>query len=241
MAKEIKGDDGKTYVIKQKKPWYKRWWAWVLIALAVIIVFAIIAGSGEDDSGSSSNSSSQNQTSVSTSKKTYKNTAKAVTLGAGSFEVGAGKDIEPGRYVIKAESGDGNFQSDGGEDINIILGTTPDEDGGQVDSYTTTLVKGEKIKISGIEKTSFEPAPKPKFQTSFGPGTWIVGQDIKPGRYEIKAVRGSGNITSNNSDINEILGTTADNDEGQITHFTADLTDGEAITTDVQEIELVKK
>lgn len=26
MAKEIKGEDGKTYVVKEKKPWYKRWW-----------------------------------------------------------------------------------------------------------------------------------------------------------------------------------------------------------------------
>lgn len=24
MAKEIKGEDGKTYVVKEKKPWYKR-------------------------------------------------------------------------------------------------------------------------------------------------------------------------------------------------------------------------
>ncbi|WP_276320777.1 hypothetical protein [Lactobacillus crispatus] len=36
MAKEIKGEDGKTYVVKEKKPWYKRWWVWVIIVIVAI-------------------------------------------------------------------------------------------------------------------------------------------------------------------------------------------------------------
>lgn len=55
MAKEIKGEDGKTYVVKQKKPWYKRWWVWVIVAVVAIgIIGAMSSGDGGDSSDSSS-------------------------------------------------------------------------------------------------------------------------------------------------------------------------------------------
>lgn len=38
MAKEIKGEDGKTYVVKEKKPWYKRWWVWVMQSLSLAVL-----------------------------------------------------------------------------------------------------------------------------------------------------------------------------------------------------------
>lgn len=51
MAKKtIKGEDGKEYVMKEKKPFYKRWW---FIALALFIVIGIIGqlgGSGDNES-----------------------------------------------------------------------------------------------------------------------------------------------------------------------------------------------
>lgn len=51
MAKKtIKGEDGKEYVMKEKKPFYKRWW---FIALAIFIVVGIIGqlgGSGDNES-----------------------------------------------------------------------------------------------------------------------------------------------------------------------------------------------
>lgn len=62
MSKKIKGEDGKTYVVKSKKPWYKRWWAWVLIVIAAFIVIGAIAGSGDDDDSSDSTSDSSSQT-----------------------------------------------------------------------------------------------------------------------------------------------------------------------------------
>lgn len=50
MAKKVvKGEDGKEYVTKEKKPIYKRWW---FIAIVVIIVLAFIGkmfGSSEPD------------------------------------------------------------------------------------------------------------------------------------------------------------------------------------------------
>lgn len=59
----------------------------------------------------------------------------------------------------------------------------------------------------------------------------------------ITAVEGSGNISSDNGedDINEILGTEADKDSGQVTKISADLTNGEVLNTDLQSIKLTAK
>lgn len=245
MSKKIKGEDGKVYV--EKKPWYKRWWAWVLFIICAICVWGALSGKDDNKDSSASNSPRSTQKDNSNSKddeaekkpETVKNTAKAVTLGAGTYKVG--DQIQPGRYVIKALSGSGNLTSNGDSDINAILGTTTDNDLDQVTSYTATLSKGEKVKIEGIEQTSFTPTPnKPKFKTTLTAGSWIVGQDIKPGHYTIKAVQGSGNLGTNDSDVNEILGTTADSDLGQVTHVSVDLSKGQILTTTLQEIELSK-
>lgn len=66
MAKKIKGEDGKTYEVKTKKPWYKRWWVWVLVVIAAIFIIGAIAGGGDDDSDSASDVPSQQ-----TTKKNY--------------------------------------------------------------------------------------------------------------------------------------------------------------------------
>ncbi|WP_290627513.1 hypothetical protein [Lactobacillus sp.] len=72
MAKEIKGEDGKTYVVnekKPKKPWYKRWWVWLIIAIVVIFVFIMAASGGSDDDSSDSSSSNTTSTTQSSSSK----------------------------------------------------------------------------------------------------------------------------------------------------------------------------
>ena len=44
--KKVIGEDGKTYVMKEKKPIYKRVWFWIL---AVIVVVGIGGALGEED------------------------------------------------------------------------------------------------------------------------------------------------------------------------------------------------
>ncbi|WP_323067579.1 hypothetical protein [Limosilactobacillus reuteri] len=162
--------------------------------------------------------------------------ATQTTLGAGKYKVG--EDIKPGRYTITAQSGSGNVT--GSNDLNIILGDTTDDDLGQVDSYTMDLKKGAKVEIDGIESTNFAPVTKRSFQTNLKAGQWVVGKDIKPGRYTIKATAGSGNLTSNEG-INEILGTEADSDVGQVTKTTQTLHRGEVLNSDLEGITLIKK
>lgn len=69
--KKVTGEDGKTYVMKEKKPFYKRVWFWIL---AVIVVFAVAGGAlgGNDEKASTDNaakkvdSSSKSETTEST-------------------------------------------------------------------------------------------------------------------------------------------------------------------------------
>ncbi|OUS98414.1 putative transporter YcxC [Lactiplantibacillus plantarum] len=243
MSKKVTGEDGKTYVVKEKKPWYKKWWIWVIAIIVVIFLFAMFGGSDSDSSSSSSSSSSSNTSSAakSSSKKKQtveKNTAKAVTLGAGTYKVG--RDIQPGRYVIRAKSGSGNVSGD--NDLNLILGTTVDNDLGQVDSYTTDLKKNAEVKLESLQSVTFTPTPaKRSFKTTLSAGDWVVGKDIKAGRYEITALQGSGNLTTDDGDLNEILGTTSDNDSGQVTKVNVDLSNGQVLNNALESIKLTAK
>ena len=228
---------------KAKKPFYKKWWFWLIV---IIVIFgACSAGSGSDSSDKSSNTEKieKKKDDVNKNKETTseKNTAKAVTLGAGTYEVGEGKDIEPGRYVIKAIQGSGNLTSTGSGDINVILGQTVDNTSGQVDSYTTDLKSGTKVKIEGINQTSFTPVTNRQFLTQLTAGQWVVGKDIKAGRYKVVATQGSGNFHSNDGDINEILGTTADDTTEQVKGVTVNLHKGEVIDSDLQGVQLQAK
>lgn len=69
--KKIVGEDGKQYVVKEKKPFYKRVWFWIL---AVIIVFAVAGslGGGDDDKASATNKTSTNTSSTKTEETTKK-------------------------------------------------------------------------------------------------------------------------------------------------------------------------
>ncbi|MCG0557206.1 hypothetical protein [Lactiplantibacillus plantarum] len=241
MAKKIQDENGNTYVAV--KPWYKKWWVWVIAIIVVIFLFAMFGGSDSDSSSSSSNTSSSNTSSTakSSSKKKQtveKNTAKAVTLGAGTYKVG--RDIQPGRYVIRAKSGSGNVSGD--NDLNLILGTTVDNDLGQVDSYTTDLKKNAEVKLESLQSVTFTPTPaKRSFKTTLSAGDWVVGKDIKAGRYEITALQGSGNLTTDDGDLNEILGTTSDKDSGQVTKVNVDLSNGQVLNNALESIKLTAK
>lgn len=70
-------------------------------------------------------------------------------------------------------------------------------------------------------------------QVTLGAGTHTVGEDIKPGRYVIKSLGGSGNLMDNTGgDVNVILSATADNDDSYVSSFTTNLKKGHEIEID---------
>ena len=231
----------------------KRWWVWGLVLVLICGFFVPDLNNAEnhDETYKTSSHHSKKPSSVKKRKRLsdyaskkvtkfmpVKNTAKAVTLGAGKYKVG--RDIKPGRYVIKAVKGSGNL-SNSDFTINVILGN--DDKGDQLTSFTTNLVKNDKIKIDWIESTSFTPTPdKYTYKTKISAGIWLVGLDIKPGRYVIRPIKGRGNLISedgSDDNLNEILG--KDTEKGQVSKVTADLTAGEVILSTLELIGLSKK
>ena len=52
MAKKIKDKNGNVYV--EAKPWYKKWWIWVIAVLALLFIIGAVGGNSGHKAGSGS-------------------------------------------------------------------------------------------------------------------------------------------------------------------------------------------
>lgn len=176
-----------------------------------------------------------------------------VELTNGTYRVGS--DIKAGRYIVTTANVDGGnfFNSDNDETslINVILGKYVSNDLGTVDSYTVSLKKGEKITLVQYQNdetkekspvtTKFSPATKKrKYQTTLSAGSWVVGKDIKPGKYVIYANEGRGLLISNDGSLNQNLSKDAQPDIDEVTKITTRLNRGEVIYSNLKSITLKK-
>lgn len=160
--------------------------------------------------------------------------ATAVALQPGEYTVGT--DIKPGRYTVTPQNGSGNFYSDpkksSGSSLNEVLGT---DDPAYVPSVTANFKKGDKVKMEGIPSVQFTPVTNRNKNntTTLGAGIWVVGKDIKKGKYQITPAQGqSGNFTVEpksmfGSSTNEILGD--DTSASQVPKINATLHKGDTI------------
>ncbi|CUS25881.1 hypothetical protein FC70_GL000727 [Paucilactobacillus oligofermentans DSM 15707 = LMG 22743] len=176
-----------------------------------------------------------------------------VELANGTYKVGSA--IKAGRYIVTTENVDGGnlFNSDNDETslINVILGKYVNNDLGTVDSYTVTLKKGEKITLTQYQNdekkekspvtTKFSPTnAKRKYQTKLSAGSWVVGKDIKPGKYVIYANEGRGLLINNNGSLNQNLSKDAQPDIDEVTKITTRLYRGEVLYSNLKSITLKK-
>lgn len=110
MSKKITDKDGNTYV--QKKPFYKRFWFWILAIIVIIVIGGMVGG--ESDTSSSSSSSS-----TSSLKSSYK-VGEAATYNGYSFKVNS----------VKYWSGDDMDTPDSGKEyiiVNVTITNKGDE------------------------------------------------------------------------------------------------------------------
>ncbi|MFS0674944.1 hypothetical protein [Ornithinibacillus sp. 179-J 7C1 HS] len=212
---------------ENKTPFYKRWWFWLIIA--IILLFALFGGGDDEDPVEEENATEEIQDDgTDTTDETADNkqgtndnageeaeaeepatrdnsNAEETTLNAGRFIVG--EDIPVGRYVITGD-GMGNlfvYDENGLPEVNEILDNTGDTG---VTSITTNLEAGQEIEISGLNSVVFKPA-ETSLSNTLSAGSWEVGLDIEPGRYNVTAPSGMGNFFIYNEmglpSTNEIL------------------------------------
>ncbi len=227
--------------VKEKKPFYKRWWFIAIVALFVLSLFSSL---GDNDKGNASNppESSANVSSVGSPAPTASaapseapTTPTTINFNAelSSGHYTAGIDFPAGKYDIEAVAGGGNVISDnafsGG--INAVLGVAEKNQEIGTDMYeqkysNIDLPEGAKLSISGVTvKISSDNASGTPLQTrnqaitetiDLGNGNFVAGTDFPAGIYDIVAVSGGGNVNTDNmmnGGINAVLGVSSKNQE----------------------------
>lgn len=208
--------------IKEKKPFYKKVWFWILVVVVVIAVVAAASGGGmnnESDSGLQQPSGSNGASTDEPGERIVQ--GEETTLGSGTFIVG--QDIPVGLYDVTVAPGEsGNFITSGG--INSILGS---EYG--VTKVRAPLTENEEITISGLNTVTFTPVTA-AFVTNHGDielysGKFVVGEDVGEGRYKVEPAAGEGGNFITSGGVNEILG-----GEYGVNETTINLRNGETVT-----------
>lgn len=184
----------------------------------------------------------------------------SVNFNLGSGHYTAGMDIPAGVYDITAVRGTGNVSSDnaysGG--INAIMGAPGEND--QLDIYeeyyqNIDLSEGVTLSISGgvlvsLKSDQASGAPLQLRNQSItevvrlGNGHFVAGEDFPAGVYDIQAISGGGNVSSDNAysgGINAILGTADKNSSIKIyelAYQNISLPEGVTLSIDGVQIEL---
>ena len=205
-----------------KKPFYKKWWVWTIAAVVLIIIIIPKNNNNQQDTLSSSNTQAQSSTVSSSSIQEVATGPYSAELSNGNFT--AGIDFPAGNYDLEAISGGGNVLSDnaisGG--VNIIMGVKSD-DMYQKSFKNAKFPKGVVLRISNVTiKISSEKADINKMTNrsntatktvNLEPGNYVAGNDFEAGIYDIKAISGNGNVSSDNilkGGINAIMGVKPD-------------------------------
>lgn len=148
-----------------------------------------------------------------------------LTFGSGNYT--AGIDFPAGKYDLIAVSGGGNVSSDNMYDggINAIMGVASDPafaDMYEKEYQNIKLPEGTILSISGVQiqmlcdkpEGGVAPREQPNTETiEVGNGNFVAGEDFPAGIYNIVAVSGGGNVSSDNmydGGINAIMGVASD-------------------------------
>ncbi|EKL7633980.1 DUF4352 domain-containing protein [Enterococcus faecalis] len=81
MAKKVIGEDGKTYTMKEKKPFYKKIWFWVLAVIVLIIIGGSLGGNDKKASSNGGEKVNQSSTSKNSKSKDEKEENKFYNIG----------------------------------------------------------------------------------------------------------------------------------------------------------------
>lgn len=171
-----------------------------------------------------SNSSTANKTTTTTTPKTETKKEPETIVFEAEFTDGnytAGIDFPAGRYTITAIAGTGNVSSsnryDGG--LSEIMGVEDDDvkefKNARFDDDVILKVKnGVTIKIHSdkADATPLKKRVQPNTETvRFTSGYYISGEDFPAGVYDVVAIEGTGNVSSDNmwdGGINAAVGIT---------------------------------
>lgn len=215
-----------AFVVGMIKPSLVVFWSkkksrgFVTLYLVAFFVFIIIAGTTGSKSANidNSTSSSEPQSSISSPVSSQKTApvSKNISLKLSSGYYTVGTDIPSGTYSFTAVSGSGNVLTNDGS-INEIMGVDGSTDTQKTFNNADLTTTGSILEISDvtlkITSTNASGTLAPRAQSikksyQFGDGNYVAGKDFTAGTYDLKAIKGSGNVTDDDSDeaLNAIMG-----------------------------------
>lgn len=93
MAKKITDENGNEFV--EVKPWYKKWWIWVIAVVLVFVAIGMIGGGSGSKSSSSSATKSAKTRNTKKSDTTAASSGKQLKLSEDTFTIESEKDFNP--------------------------------------------------------------------------------------------------------------------------------------------------
>ena len=172
---------------KVQKPFYKKWWVYVIAAVVLIAVIGAVGGENDAnnvDSPSTSSSPVSSATDIpkSTPAATPVETPKSNVIKAGMYKVGT--DIGAGEYLL-ISSGSGYYQLD--SDSSGELDSIISNDNFNNTNYLTVF-DGEYLTLTRCEMIPVADAEPQKAENGIlGEGMYKVGYDIPAGEYKLVA------------------------------------------------------
>lgn len=181
--KKIVGEDGKQYVVKEKKPFYKRVWFWIL---AVVVILIAIGSLGGNDDKTTATKPSKDTTTTESKKSTeeskeIKNSAlkenyDKVTIG----DILSGGEGGSSLEEVKAIFGEPNSTSETNiEGQSAKMMTWSGLKGGSVLSSVVISFSNDKAvskAVSGLKVAKHDKATLEQFNAVTTDGTYTEEQ-----------------------------------------------------------------
>lgn len=102
--KKVTGEDGKTYVMKEKKPFYKKVWFWILVVIVVAGIGGSLGGGDKDKAADSTKESSAVKTENDKNTKASSDPAKESEAPAEQiYKIGDKVPVGTVEYVISSK------------------------------------------------------------------------------------------------------------------------------------------
>ncbi|EOT42631.1 DUF4352 domain-containing protein [Enterococcus dispar] len=101
--KKVTGEDGKTYVMKEKKPFYKKVWFWILVVIVVAGIGGAL-GSGNDENNAVKEANSSSNVADSNKQETKESTkANEAPKEEKVYKIGDKVPVGTVEYVINSK------------------------------------------------------------------------------------------------------------------------------------------
>lgn len=102
--KKVTGEDGKTYVMKEKKPFYKKVWFWILVVIVVAGIGGSLGGGDKNKAADSTKESSAVKTENDKNTKASSDPAKESEAPAEKiYKIGDKVPVGTVEYVINSK------------------------------------------------------------------------------------------------------------------------------------------